>query len=340
MQVTVIIPVYNAQKYVTHAVDSALMQRQVGEVLLVEDGSRDDSLAVCLSLLARDARVKVLQHPEGMNHGVSASRNLGIATARSDFIAFLDADDWYLPGRFDAAEQVFSNDPAADGVYDAIATAYENDEVGEWYQKRRDPELITLAEPVHPDHLFETLVAGKKGFFCTDGIVVRRQLFERTGGFDTTLRMGEDTAMWIRMSVLGRLVAGSLRQPVGMRRLHADNTIYQSREQNAEYAVLMAESLLAWAQSIQLSRARTVLLLDWLFNFGMHAVPTDASYSRRKLQEVAYFVEFLWAHPLALRSGHYWSVLAATLGLRRLIGHLRNARPQSATDKIVRTAAN
>lgn len=338
MQVTVIIPVYNAARYVRQAAQSALDQPQTGEVLLIEDGSTDDSLAVCRSIVGTDPRVRLLQHPGDANRGVSASRNLGITAAQCEFIAFLDADDWYLPNRFDADEQALSADPTADGVYDAIGTAYEDGEVRDWYNARRDPELITLAEPVPPARLFEALVGGNNGFFCTDGIVVRRRLFDRTGLFDTSLRMGEDTAMWVRMAVLGRLIAGSLHKPVGMRRLHSNNTIFQSREQNARYAVLMAESLLAWAGSVQLNRARTVLLLDWLFNFGLQDVSTDTSYAGRKLRELAYFTRFACAHPLALASRHYWAVLGAAVGTRRLSSLLRG-RTCSA-GKTVQAEAN
>lgn len=329
MKVTVIIPVYNAASYLADAVDSALAQPQTGQVLLVEDGSTDNSLSVCRSLAGCHARVELLRHPDGENHGVSASRNLGLAAARCEYIAFLDADDWYLPGRFEAAERIFAIDATVDGVYDAIGCAYDHGEVAAWYRGKQAPELITLSDPVDPDMLFETLMHGEKGFFCTDGIVVHRRLFDRTGGFDTRLRMGEDTAMWIRMSVLGRLTAGSIHEPVGMRRLHATNTIYQGRNGNGKYAVRMAEGLLKWADEIRLPVARRVLLLNWLLNFGMHAIPERGNYLLRKARELRYFGTFVIDHPLALRSAHYWRVLGATLGYRRLVGS--SARePQTA----------
>ena len=144
-------------------------------------------------------------------------------------------------------------------------------------------------------------------------------MLRRTGGFDDSLRMGEDTAMWVRMAVGGRLAAGCLTEPVGLRRLHATNTIYQSRHKNGFYAVRMAESLLAWGRRHSLPRRRMILLTDWLFNFQLQA-DNDVPYVRRKLRHFGFYLRFGLRHPLALQSGHYWRVIRASLGLKRRRG--------------------
>jgi glycosyltransferase involved in cell wall biosynthesis len=311
--------VYNAASFVAEAVESALIQPQTGQVILVEDGSTDPSLSVCQSLASGDERVELWQHPGGVNRGVSASRNLGIAAARCEYTAFLDADDWYLPGRFAPAAKVFASDPTIDGVYDAIGTVYEDEDVAEWCRGRGEPELISLRAPVPPDRLFEALVGAEdKGFFCTDGIAVRTSLIKRVGGFDISLRMGEDTAMWVRLSAMGRLVPGSLREPVGMRRIHAGNTIYSGRGYNPKYAVQMARLLLQWARDVRLPWRRRVLLCDLLLNFRLEEIPDDACYLGRKARELMLFSGFAARHPLALSSPHYWGVVGATVGARRI----------------------
>ncbi len=91
MSISVIIPVYNALNFVEEAVLSCLNCPQVAEIILVEDGSRDDSLQECLRLQKTHNRVKVETHPNNENRGAGASRNLGLANATGDFIAFLDA---------------------------------------------------------------------------------------------------------------------------------------------------------------------------------------------------------------------------------------------------------
>src|SRR4051812_37519090 len=123
-KVSVVIPVYNAEKYIKAAVNSALMQEEVGEVILVEDKSPDNSLSVCKGLEMQDSRVHLYQHPDKQNHGAGASRNLGITLAKLDYIAFLDADDYFLPNRFKKDKTLFEKDPSIDAVYSAIGTHY------------------------------------------------------------------------------------------------------------------------------------------------------------------------------------------------------------------------
>lgn len=78
MRISVVIPVYNAEKYVSQAVDSALQLEDVYEIILIEDNSPDNALAVCQQLAEKHEKVKLYQHPDKKNHGASPSRNLGI----------------------------------------------------------------------------------------------------------------------------------------------------------------------------------------------------------------------------------------------------------------------
>ena len=94
MNISVIIPVYNAAAYIEKAVTSALFHNEVKEVVLVNDGSTDDSLAILQKLQQSDARIKIYHHENKVNKGRSASRNLALQKATQPFIAFLDADDF------------------------------------------------------------------------------------------------------------------------------------------------------------------------------------------------------------------------------------------------------
>jgi glycosyltransferase involved in cell wall biosynthesis len=77
-KVSVIIPVFNTAQYLTRAVQSAISLEEVGEVIIIDDGSQDASLDVAKGLSQEDVRVKFMQHPDAGNHGPAASRNLGI----------------------------------------------------------------------------------------------------------------------------------------------------------------------------------------------------------------------------------------------------------------------
>jgi glycosyltransferase involved in cell wall biosynthesis len=102
LRVDVIVPVYNAADYVRKAVESALARPETVEVILVEDGSTDESLAVCQELAAEYPTVRLYRHPNGENRGAGASRNLAISESTRGHIAFLDAD-YFLPCRFSGA---------------------------------------------------------------------------------------------------------------------------------------------------------------------------------------------------------------------------------------------
>ena len=94
--VSVIIPAYNAEAYLRRSVDSVLSQTLADfEIVLVDDGSTDGTAAICDAYARDDARVRVIH---GQNGGVSAARNRGLAAARGDYIAWLDSDDYLLPG--------------------------------------------------------------------------------------------------------------------------------------------------------------------------------------------------------------------------------------------------
>jgi glycosyltransferase involved in cell wall biosynthesis len=96
MLISVVIPVYNAERYLARCVESILGQTHGElELILVNDGSRDGSGAICDGYAANDSRVRVIHKPNG---GVSAARNDGIEAAQGDFIALCDNDDFYAPG--------------------------------------------------------------------------------------------------------------------------------------------------------------------------------------------------------------------------------------------------
>lgn len=95
MRISVIIPVYNAERYLPTCIESLLVQTMPDfELLLINDGSTDNSKAVCDRYAAQDRRIRVFDSP---NRGVSAARNLGLDQARGEFVVFVDSDDWVVP---------------------------------------------------------------------------------------------------------------------------------------------------------------------------------------------------------------------------------------------------
>lgn len=98
-RVTVIVPAYNAEDHLSECLDSILAQPEVGEIVIVDDGSADGTLAIAKDFAAGDARVRVIMQP---NSGVSAARNNGMAEVSLPWLAFVDADDVIPEGSFAA----------------------------------------------------------------------------------------------------------------------------------------------------------------------------------------------------------------------------------------------
>ena len=97
--ISVIVPVYNSEKYVNRCIDSILNQTYENlEVILIDDGSSDGSLKICESWAEKDNRIKILKQK---NSGVSSARNLGIENASGDYVAFVDNDDWLRPEMYE-----------------------------------------------------------------------------------------------------------------------------------------------------------------------------------------------------------------------------------------------
>jgi len=221
--ISVVIPVYNAERFVRQACESALDQPEVGEVILVEDGSPDDSLAVCKTLSGENERVRLLWHPNGANRGAGCSRNLGIKAARYAWIAFLDADDVYLKGRFDFFNRVISEHPDAEGVCEAVGVMFENQESEKNWNRGF---LDTLHQRYSPSELFSKQApVGNGGFCCTPGWTVKKSALERCGMFPEHLRVHQDTALYVKLAAKAIVYPGEIEKPVAMRRVHAQNRI-------------------------------------------------------------------------------------------------------------------
>lgn len=227
MKISVIIPVYNAEKYVEKAVNSALPLDAVHEIILVEDQSPDNALEICKNLEKKNDKIKLYQHPDKGNHGAGATRNLGIEKATGDFIAFLDADDFYLPNRFDAEKKLFEN-PEVDGVYGALGTHYHSEIAKEEYYPVYGDKMLTVYEKHHPDKIFEGLIGLLRsfGFFSIDTLTIRKSALEKNNlKINPTLSLHQDTDFMIRLAYYTKLYPGIIEQPVAMRGIHTENRI-------------------------------------------------------------------------------------------------------------------
>ncbi|MCB0769131.1 MAG: glycosyltransferase family 2 protein [Flavobacteriales bacterium] len=267
MQVSVVIPVYKAAAFVEDAVRSVLALREVHEVVLVEDGSPDNSLELCRRIEASDTRVRLVQHDGGVNKGAAASRNLGMREASSPFVAFLDADDRFLPERFVGDAQVFHAHPDADGVYNAIGVHYHDAEGQRRFDQQFGSELTTVRRPMPPKELFPALIGVSGlldvGHFSLDGLTMRKAALDRMPQLmREDLVIGEDTEFTIRLSFHCNLYPGSLDKAVSLRGVHADNRVTSDPRRNIT-RLRLYRALSEWSGTTNMGmEARTKLAKD------------------------------------------------------------------------------
>ena len=254
MKISVIIPVYNAEKYIEKAVESALQFDEVFEVLLIEDQSPDNALAVCKRLADHYERIKLFQHPDKKNHGAGASRNLGIEKADGDFIAFLDADDYYLPNRFDAEKELFLN-PDVDGVYGALGVHYYTEKAKEQYYHIYKDKLDTVYKKAQPIDVCpgQMNLRGSFGLIHLDTLTVRRTSLNKVNKlFEPSLRLHQDTEFTIRLSYYLNLYTGINDKAIAIRGIHESNRITQIETKQTKPAttkILYWKKLNEWAEN-------------------------------------------------------------------------------------------
>lgn len=221
-KISCIIPTHNSQPYLERAVESLFSTGWPDlEILIVDDGSTDGTRRLAELLAANSpGTVVCLSHTDGQNHGVSATRNVGIARSTGDLLCFLDADDFVYPHRFDAAVRILDKRPDVDGVYETSEIVFADAESEDrWWDASRTFGFDT---PIPPQDVLFALFRGRS--WHTSAILLRRTLIKRTGLFDARLRIAEDCHLWFRMACLGTLVSGDLTRPVSVYWRHVDSS--------------------------------------------------------------------------------------------------------------------
>jgi glycosyltransferase involved in cell wall biosynthesis len=214
--VSVVIPVHDGERLLADAIASALGQGHAPlEVIVVDDASTDGSAGLARSF---GPPVRVITSPA---RGVSAARNEGVKEARGELIAFLDADDLMKPDRLERQVAALAAEPGADFVLGR-------------------EEVATLGGEELPEFLTDTLapVAEGREPYPSMTMLVRREAFERVGGFDPGLRLSEDADFVLRAFEAG-LKPALVDAPVIVRRFHGANASYDTAgARRAKFEVL------------------------------------------------------------------------------------------------------
>jgi len=203
--VSVVIPCYNDARFLPRALKSVFTQtHREWEILLVDDGSTDDTPRIAA---ACGDRIRYFRRE---NRGAGAARNLGIGEARGEFVAFLDADDIWYPPKLELQLELFSRRPELGLVYTDCHSIDETGAVTGFYLKRRPSPRRDPAE--------ELFI---RDYMPNSTIVCRRSCFDKIGLIDTSIRLGEDEELKIRLA--DRFPVGHLGRPLAAWRQHPGN---------------------------------------------------------------------------------------------------------------------
>ncbi|MHC5199098.1 MAG: glycosyltransferase family 2 protein [Planctomycetota bacterium] len=213
IMISAVIPAYNAAKYIARSIDSVLAQTHpVDEIVIVDDGSTDNTAAIIKDY---GDKVRYIHQP---NAGVSAARNTGIEAATGNWIAFLDADDEWLPEKIKRQVENLNKYP---NLAWTIGNYYEclcdENHRAEQYPRRKIRKLLN-----DRDYFESYFIAWRYSLWgCSDVQMIRRDVLIESGLFPVGQKIAEDIDTWLRVAYLHPEV-GFIAEPLAV--YHFDNS--------------------------------------------------------------------------------------------------------------------
>lgn len=321
-QVSVIMPCHNAGAFIAEAMASVLGQAGVTlELIIIDDGSTDASLAEVRAAQAGPGgeRIRLIEQP---NQGAGAARNAGLRAARGDFIAFLDADDCWLPGKL-ATQIAYLNAHPDIGLVYARWQVWKADAAGHF---QWPPELDAQVAPspmpgIVPERsgwLYNRLLFGS--LLHTITVVARRALIERLGPFDVSLKRGQDYDYWLRASRETEI--HQLDRVMALYRIHAGGCLTKWPERNYELLVL-DQALARWGArgpmgeitpASRIRARRAAIAFDFAYFQYWHGSRRLALRSIATALRLQPFHRAFWKYAILILFGFLWDDAHAPRG--------------------------
>ena len=284
--VSVIIPAFNAARFLERALNSVASQTYPAdriETVVVDDGSTDDTLALARSFEQSLPRFQVYSQP---NRGVAAARNLGIAVSSGELIAFLDADDRWLPDKTRAQVEAFKSEPTVGLIhcgFDFVDP--QGGALPQWPRRSRLDQ---------GDVLLEFLC---DFFLITSGVMIPRTTLDHVGIFDESLKVGEDNELFLRIVSAYRIACAP---PILLERtVRPDSLSRQDFDLDARTDLATIERFLihnpAFARQHQ--ERLDAHLADYLFSYGYRLLDEGQILQARRMLQRS--LKRRWSAPAA-----------------------------------------
>lgn len=204
---SVIIPIYNSEKYLAKCLDSIFVQKGSFEVIAVNDGSTDNSLNILEQYAKKHSNMKIITQK---NQGVSAARNAGFKVAKNKYVTFIDSDDWLEPDAFSIVQKVLKKDNSdvlLNDYYDVYDRQWVRETKGEMAAlqvpeetkfPKRDIEKLSLFSPFYAkDTISDLYYYG--GVFATHCFLRRKFLTDNHLEFSENINLSEDLIFMYRI---------------------------------------------------------------------------------------------------------------------------------------------
>ena len=186
---SIIIPLYNKEKFIENTIQSVFNQTfQDFEIIIINDGSTDRSEEIVMQL--KDSRIKYFSRENG---GVSTARNFGIKNAKSDYVTFIDADDYWFPEFLSTFFEKIKSFPQQKVFAGAIEIETLKKTFPAQYSIKKSGEFEIV-------NYFKASL--KETVICTSCAVFHKSIFDEIGLFDSKIKSGQDTDLWIRIGLI------------------------------------------------------------------------------------------------------------------------------------------
>ena len=213
--VSVITPVFNVQLFLEQTIESVINQEYDNwELILIDDGSTDGSADIAKNFANKyPYKIFYFEHGNHINKGASPSRNLGLAHAKGELIAFLDSDDIWSPQKLQKQVELLSKNPDASVLCEA--TNYWNS----WADPQKNDSVIQVLggtdKLYYAPHLVPLVYPlGKGPGFCTCALIIKKALIDEIGGFNENFigknQLFEDQVLFVKLSLHGNVYISSV----------------------------------------------------------------------------------------------------------------------------------
>jgi glycosyltransferase involved in cell wall biosynthesis len=233
---SIIIPTYNAEKYIEETIESALRQTETNtEIIVVDDGSKDNTVNVVKKI--GHSKITIISQP---NSGVSVARNYGAKYSSGEILAFLDADDIWMSEKL-----MVQKDKLIKGYNIVYTNRINFGDIGDL------PHIQTEIEDMPEGDIFEKLLLGN--MITNSSVVIRKNNFMALNGFNIDLLTCEDWDLWLRCSMQDRI--GFCSEPLVKYRLHSAGKSRNYKRQGAARERILS-SILDTERGKQISENR------------------------------------------------------------------------------------